>query len=273
MPRSASAKIVKQLGISSLQYAVCQDVKLVSMNQRFVFRLFALLSLTSFFFTEAEAKKPVAAEVWPKPKPTTHDYPKWEKAVAAFEEADKKTVPVKGSILFVGSSTIVRWKTLAEDFPGVPVLNRGFGGNQIKDSTFYAERMIFPYAPKAIFIRAGGNDINAGWPVEDVFNDFKSFVAKMRGGLPNIPIYYIGLSPTIKRLKQIDDGNKLNDLISAWAKEQTDITYIDTRTLSLDKDGKVRPELFVEDMLHFNAEGYKLLAAALKPFVTAAASK
>ena len=171
----------------------------------------------------------------------------------------------------MGSSTIVRWKTLAEDFAGVPVLNRGFGGNQIKDSTYYAERMIFPYAPKAIFLRAGGNDINAGWPAEDVFNDFKTFVAKMRERLPNVSIYYIGLSPTVKRLKQVDEGNKINDLIAAWAKEQTGITYIDTRSMTLDQEGKVRPDLFVEDMLHFNEAGYKLLAAALKPFVTSAA--
>jgi len=243
------------------------------MTQPFFLRAITLLCFASLFSTEAEAKKPLAPEVWPKPKPTTHDYQKWEKAITAFEESDQKTTPAKGSILFVGSSTIVRWKTLAEDFPGVPVLNRGFGGNQIKDSTFYADRMIFPYAPKAIFLRAGGNDIHAGWPAEDVFNDFKTFVAKVRGSLPNIPIYYIGLSPTVKRLVQVDEGNKINDLIAAWAKEQTGITYIDTRTLTLDSAGKIRSDLFVEDMLHFNAEGYKLLAAALKPYVKAATSK
>ncbi|MEQ1750884.1 MAG: GDSL-type esterase/lipase family protein [Prosthecobacter sp.] len=242
------------------------------MNRSSILRLFAVVFLTLPVALHAEAKKAKAPDVWPKSKPTTHDYKKWEKNIAAFETADKESQPAKGSILFIGSSTIVRWKTLAEDFAGVPVLNRGFGGNQIKDSTFYAERMIFPYAPKAIFLRAGGNDINAGWPAEDVFNDFKIFVANMRERLPNIPIYYIGLSPTVKRLKQVDEGNKLNDLIASWAKEQTGITYIDTRALSLDKDGKVRPELFVEDMLHFNPEGYKLLSAALKPFVTAAAA-
>jgi len=236
------------------------------MNRSTLLRLIVLVAVSSSAALQAEKK-----DVWPKPKPTTHDYKKWESNIAAFEAADKKSPPAKGSLLFVGSSTIVRWKTLAEDFAGVPVLNRGFGGNQIKDSTFYAERMIFPYAPKAIFLRAGGNDINAGWPAEDVFNDFKAFVAKMRERLPNVAIYYIGLSPTVKRLKQVDEGNKLNDLIAAWAKEQTGITYVDTRTLTLDPDGKVRPDLFVEDMLHFNEEGYKLLAAALKPFVTSAA--
>lgn len=236
------------------------------MNRRIAFRLLVVLVFSSPMVLRAEAK-----DVWPKPKPTTHDYTKWEKNIAAFEAADREAPPEKGSLLFIGSSTIVRWKTLAEDFVGVPVLNRGFGGNQIKDSTFFAERMIFPYAPKALFLRAGGNDINAGWPAEDVFNDFKIFVVKMRERLPNVPIYYIGLSPTVKRLKQVDAGNKLNDLIAAWAKEQTGITYIDTRTLTLDSAGKVRPDLFVDDMLHFNEEGYKLLAAALKPFVTSAA--
>jgi hypothetical protein len=123
------------------------------MNRSTLLRLIVLVAVSSSAALQAEKK-----DVWPKPKPTTHDYKKWESNIAAFEAADKKSPPAKGSLLFVGSSTIVRWKTLAEDFAGVPVLNRGFGGNQIKDSTFYAERMIFPYAPKAIFLRAGGND-------------------------------------------------------------------------------------------------------------------
>ena len=233
------------------------------MPSRLISSLAALILLPLALLAQTPASK------WPGSKPATHDYAKWEKAIAAFEEADKANPPPKGAVLFVGSSTIVRWKSLAADFPETKVLNRGFGGNQIKDSTYYAERMIFPYQPSAIFLRAGGNDINAGWPAADVFEDFKALVAKVRGRLPNIPIFFIGLSPTIKREKQIDEGNKLNDLIAAWVKEQTRITYIDTRDLTLDKDGKVRPDLFVDDMLHFNEAGYKLLAARVKPFVMA----
>ena len=243
------------------------------MNSLASLRLLALLLLTAPFAHPQEAvaptKAPSAPDLWPKPKPTRHDFAKWEPAIAKFEAADKEAPPAKGSVLFVGSSTIVRWKTLAEDFVGVPVLNRGFGGNQIKDSTQYAGRMIFPYAPRAIFLRAGGNDINAGWPVADVFADFKAFVATMRTQWSTIPIYYIGLSPTIKRLAQIEVGNQLNDLIAAWMKDQPGLTYIDTRDLTLDKDGQVRPELFVADMLHFNEAGYKLLAERVRPFISA----
>jgi lysophospholipase L1-like esterase len=205
--------------------------------------------------------------VWPPPKPTKHDYAKWEKDITAFEAADKKNPAPTGAVLFAGSSTIVRWKTLAQDLPGVTVLNRGFGGNQIKDSTYYAERMIFPYEPRAIVLRAGGNDINAGWPVEEVFNDYKAFVAKMRSRFPQIPIYYIGLTPTIRRREQVEAGDKLNALIAAYCKANRGLTYIDARDVSLDRAGQIRPDVFVADMLHFKEEGYKLLAARVRPII------
>src|SRR5438093_11149530 len=91
---------------------------------------------------------------------TEHNFARWEKEIAAFEEMDRKSPPPKGAVLFIGSSTIVRWKTLPQDFPGYQIINRGFGGNEIADSTYYAERMIFPYEPRIIFLRAGGNDIH-----------------------------------------------------------------------------------------------------------------
>lgn len=42
---------------------------------------------------------------------------------------------------------------------------------------------------------------------------------------------------------------------------------IKTYDLVLGADGKPRPELFVSDRLHFNAEGYKLLLARVRPQV------
>ncbi len=225
-----------------------------------------LLLLALFGSTAALAETP-KDKPWPPPQPTRHDYGRWEKAISAFEQADKETPPPKGAVLFVGSSTIVRWKTLKEDFPGVTVLNRGFGGNQIKDSTHFAERMIFPYEPSMIVLRAGGNDINAGWPAETVFEDFKKFVAKVRTRLPSVPIIYIGLSPTVKREEQIAEGNKLNDFIAAYAKKEPGVHYIDTRTSTLDAAGKPRADLHVADMLHYNEEGYKILTELVRPVV------
>jgi lysophospholipase L1-like esterase len=122
-----------------------------------------------------------AAEPAVAPKP--HNFAKWEKDIAAFEKRDAENAPPKHSLLFIGSSGIVRWKSLATDFPGVTILNRAFGGNEIADSTHFAERMIFPYEPKMIFLRAGGNDIHAGKSAEQVFEDYKTFVATTQAAL------------------------------------------------------------------------------------------
>ena len=83
------------------------------------------------------------------------DYTIWEKEVAAYESADRENPPPKDGILFIGSSTIRLWKTLADDFPDHKVINRGFGGTEIVDSTHFADRLIFPHRPKQIFLRQG----------------------------------------------------------------------------------------------------------------------
>src|SRR5205085_1500444 len=104
---------------------------------------------------------------------TEHNFAKWEKEIAAYEQMDRTNPPPRSGLLFIGSSTIRLWKTLAQDFPKQNVINRGFGGSEIVDATHFAERIIFPYRPAMIFLRAGGNDLFAGKSPEQVFSDYK----------------------------------------------------------------------------------------------------
>jgi len=199
--------------------------------------------------------------------PAPRDFSQWEKDVAAFEAADRTSPPPKDGILFVGSSTIVRWKTLQQDFAGQPVINRGFGGNTIADSTHFADRMIVPYRPRMIFLRAGGNDIHNGKTPEQVFQDFKDFVATVHAKLPKTEILFISLAPSIARWDERDASKKLNALVAAHVKTDRRLKYIETYDTTLDAKGQPRPELFVEDKLHFSPEGYKLLIEKVRPFV------
>src|SRR5829696_5225130 len=80
----------------------------------------------------------------PATAPTSQPF---EKEIQAFEAADRKQMPAPGGVLFVGSSSIRLWKTLEQDFPGVPVINRGFGGSTIPHSTRYAPKIVLPYKP------------------------------------------------------------------------------------------------------------------------------
>jgi hypothetical protein len=199
---------------------------------------------------------------------TNHNFAQWENDIVTFEQIDATNPPPKGAVEFIGSSTIARWKTLAQDFPGQPVFNRGFGGSEIVDSTHFAPRIIFPYAPRIIFLRAGGNDLWAGKSPEQVFADFKEFTAIVHAKLPETEIIFISWSPTIARWKQRAQEKEMNRLVEDFVHQTPYLEYIETYNLPLGADGQPRPELFVADKLHFNAEGYKLLAERVRPLLS-----
>jgi len=157
----------------------------------------------------------LAAAPWPVARGASgeHDFAKWEKEIAAYEQMDRTNPPPKNALLFIGSSTIRLWKTLAEDFTKHRVLNRGFGGSEIVDATHFADRVVFPCQPRMIFLRAGGNDLWAGKSPEQVFADFKEFAAAVHAKLPNTKIVFISLSPSIARWKQADKEKEVNRLI------------------------------------------------------------
>ncbi len=196
------------------------------------------------------------------------DFSRWEKDVAAFEQSDRTTPPPQNALVFTGSSTIRLWKTMAEDLPKYKVINRGFGGSQIVDATHFADRIIFPYKPKMVLLRSGGNDIFAGKSPEQVFADFKDFVAKVHGKLPKTEVVYIALSPSVARWDNAEKEKALNEMVKAFTKTAKLVKYMDAADVSLGADGKPRPELFIADKLHFNAEGYKLFSARVRSFLS-----
>ena len=182
----------------------------------------------------------------------------FESEIKAFEASDKTNPPPQGAILFIGSSSIRLWKTLAKDFPQHQVINRGFGGSQIIDSVNYAERIVVPYAPKQIIFYAGGNDINAGKDPEQVFSDFKAFVEKVERALPHTSIAYISIAPNPARWAQVEKVRATNKLIEDYTRKDSRLTFINAFPKMLGEDGQPRPEIFGPDRLHMNAKGYEL---------------
>ncbi len=196
---------------------------------------------------------------------TSDPFARWEKDIAAFEAADAQAPPPKGAILFIGSSSIRLWKTLAQDFPRHRVINRGFGGSQIVDATHFADRIIFPYAPRQIVMYAGANDIDAGKSPEQVTADFLAFAAKVHSRLPKVPIAFISIAGNPARWKEIEQVRAANRLVRALCEADPTLTYIDTASALLGADGLPRPELFVADQLHMSAAGYRLWTRDIAP--------
>lgn len=198
----------------------------------------------------------------------TRNFAQWENGIKAFESADAKQMPPGNAILFIGSSSIRMWTDLAADFPDKKVINRGFGGSQIVDSTYFADRIVFPYKPKMILMYAGDNDLNDGKTPEQVFADYQAFVDKVRTKLPKAKIAYIAIKPSPSRSALMPKASAANELIKKFSTKKRGLIFIDIYSPMLGPDGQPRKELFLADMLHMNRSGYdvwkKVVAQYLK---------
>ncbi len=135
---------------------------------------------------------------------------KFEPEIAAFEKQDRAMAPPANPIVFVGSSSIRKWKT-ADAFADLPVLNRGFGGSSISDAVIFAPRIVLPYRPRTIVFYAGDNDIADQKSPETVAADFAAFLTLVRRDLPETRVVVIGIKPSPEPLaahRNVRDANR-----------------------------------------------------------------
>ncbi len=198
------------------------------------------------------------------PKPAAN---KWEPFIAAFEKADKTALPPAGGIEFVGSSTMVKWKTLKEDFAGLPVFNRGFGGSQSSDVLHYLDRIVIPYKPKTIVFYAGDNDLAAGKSAEQVIQTWKLIMAGIASKLPETKVIYLSLRPSVKRKALLGTQKAVNDGIRASMEGKENMRFVDLTPALMTPEGQPNAKLLVADMLHLNADGYQVLTGIVKPLL------
>jgi len=76
------------------------------------------------------------------------------------------------------------------------------------------------------------------------------------------------INATPARWANVDREKKANQLIKDCIAKGENLDYIDTFDATLGAEGKPREGLFVKDRLHFNAEGYKILAARVRNHLT-----
>ncbi|NBV21322.1 MAG: hypothetical protein EBS05_05295 [Proteobacteria bacterium] len=194
----------------------------------------------------------------------TADPARFEKAIAAFEAEDKASPPPREATLFYGASNIRLWKSLPQRFGKTKVINRGFGGSQLSDCVHFADRVVIPYAPKTIYLNAGGNDLHAGRTPEEVLADFQAFVTKVRAALPETKISYLSIPTSPSRWSEVEQVRKANQLIADYAKADGKVGFINFFPHLLGADGQPRPELFVADKLHFSEAGYDVVTSCIR---------
>lgn len=192
---------------------------------------------------------------------------KFEKQVRAYEAEDSANPPPKGAILFAGDSQFFRWKTIHEDLAGYTLVNRGIDSFQLRDMIHYVDRLTIPYQPRLIVMHVGGNDVHNGRTPAQILEDFKTFVALVRAKLPKVPIIFSSTTPGPARWDEAPQRVEANRVIREYIATQPDLKYIDLWDAMLTPDGKPREDIWVEDRVHPNHEGYLIRVKLTQPLL------
>lgn len=182
----------------------------------------------------------------------------WAEAVSALESKTQGMhLPGQG-VVFIGSSSIRLWDTLVEDMSPLPVIQHGFGGAKLNDVVYYAERLVNAYQPRAVVVFAGTNDIDpaASKSPEVLLSSYQAFVGKVRVDQPDLPVFYIGITPSPLRWAVWPIAQSTNKLIQSWSETDMNLHFIDTSDALLASNGEPDPENYVFDGLHLSKRGY-----------------
>ncbi len=193
-------------------------------------------------------------------------YSYWEKDIQKFEDFDSIESYSEDALLFTGSSSIRLWSTIKEDMAPYEVIQRGYGGAKLDDYLYYSKRIIYPHLVKAIVIFIA-NDISGAEndkSPEEVLQLFLNLVDTIREKFLVIPIFWIEITPTNSRWNVWIEISKANQLIKNKCEELDNVYFIETSFAFIGEEGKPKSELFVEDQLHLNSEGYRIWAEIIK---------
>lgn len=189
----------------------------------------------------------------------------FEPDIARFEAHDRTHPPPPGATVFVGSSTIRLWRTLKRDFPGLAIIQRGFGGSEFSDLVEFARRIITPYRPRAVVIYSGENDVGAHRRPADIEVQVDALLRILRMDCGPIPVHVISIKPSPARWPIIARIRETNARIAARAVPGSGVHFENVFDAMLDASGQPRGEYFMKDGLHLSPAGYGLWRELLAP--------
>jgi hypothetical protein len=191
---------------------------------------------------------------------------RWEDDIKKLEARDESEPDPVDAILFIGSSSIRRWQDLAIDMTPYRTIQRGYGGAKFSDLAVYAERLICPHDYRAVVIFVG-NDVS-GKPTDHTPDQVEQLVRHVVGVAqrhrPQSPVLLIEVTPTEKRWAVWPKVREVNARLREIALATPHTYFLPTAGHMLRPEGTPRIELFVEDKLHLNRQGYGLWSELIR---------
>ena len=121
-------------------------------------------------------------------------------------------------------------------------------------------------SPKAIVLYLGGNDLSLNWSAQKIVDKIKTFISKVHQNYPASTIINLSLKPSFERSQQMEKIVEINSLMKSFAESNTFLKQIDFFD-SFMLNGEVDSQYFLQDGLHLNAKGYKVVRNNLKAHI------
>lgn len=190
---------------------------------------------------------------------------KWDKEVAKLAETNS-TDGGEDFILCLGSSSFRRWDTIAEDMAPYKIVRRAYGGAKYCDLAIHSPQLVngLRFRAAMIFI---GNDITGqakDKTPEEVARLAKIVMDSVHKQRPDAPIFLIAVTPSPTRFQYWPRIALANQSLEKLAGSKANTFFVATQNKYLNLQSEPRPELFVNDMLHQNQDGYAIWSSVLK---------
>lgn len=189
----------------------------------------------------------------------------FDSEISSFESKDIKFPPPRDAVLITGSSSIRLWTGVRNDLAPLEVIPRGFGGSTADDLLFYMDRIVFPYAPRAVVIYEGDHDLQLGMTPQFIVDRLAEILARIGIELPETRIYLISVKPSPKYWSLWPQSVELNQTVAELCALTPRCTYIDATAALLGSNGKFIPAYYRSDRVHFNSKGYAAWLGVIEP--------
>lgn len=189
------------------------------------------------------------------------DDTKSQKKICSWDVAATKNE----NYVFLGDS-ITDWYPIIELYgEKAPIVNSGKAGYKTTDIIKELNELVYIYNPTKVFLLIGTNDLSSGVSTEEIVNNIKGIINKIKKHRPQAKIYVQSIYPVNKtdnkKIKKTMIGSRNNEDIKKINKElkeyckDNNVTYIDMYQELIDKEDNLYIN-YTEDGLHLSTLGY-----------------
>ncbi|TNF89028.1 MAG: hypothetical protein EP301_03785 [Gammaproteobacteria bacterium] len=187
----------------------------------------------------------------------------YERWTSQFEHLEIQA----GDVVFLGDS-ITEGGAWDELFPGMPVRNRGIGGDTTSGVLDRLDQ-ITRGRPGKVFLKIGTNDLFIGVPEAEIAANVARIVRELKAASAGTQVYVQSVLPRQVEYRQAVES--LNERLQAVA-AASGATWIDLYPRFLDAaDGSIRDDL-ANDGLHLLGDGYLIWREQIAHLVNEPAS-